>query len=152
MEMTVWLWLRSEYSSLSECELLTGTFWHISPPGRSRTPVPARGSWPRWGVQGTDLQRRGQSLSSWNPPHTRTIAGVITKTTISQRYLQAARCLSSARSWCYSRRCRYSWPLRGTGTMNRPCDLLCFVTVRSTPASVPHLDLHGHLPAVLQPR
>ena len=60
------------------------------------------------------------------------MAAVIIKKIKSQQcYLQAARCLNSERSWCYSRHCRYSWPLRGTEGADVMFRFLYSVTVHS---------------------
>lgn len=48
-----------------------------------------------------------------------------------QCYLQAARCLNSERSWCYSRHCRYSWPPRGTEGADVMVRFLYSITVHS---------------------
>lgn len=73
-------------------------------------------------------------------PH-QTTAFVIMKVMkrLPQFYLQAVRCSNSERSWCYSRRCRYSWRLRGTEKSRFDC-VWCLYKVagfcHSTPQSL----------------
>lgn len=107
---------------------LTGIFWRTLPPLCNHTPAPTHDSWPQWGAQETDLQRgRVDSRRGFNH---QTKAAVIMKTIArtQQCYLQAARCLSSERSWCCWRHCRCSLQLQDTGRKDLSLEFAAFLS------------------------
>lgn len=138
---------------------LTGTFWHIWPLLCNHTPAPAPGSWLRWGAQEIVLHKRADVKNTSTSVWQRTKAAIIEDgETLTQCYLQAARCSNSEQSWYYSHHCWYSLPLRDTEAGDKMVwfylNLHCCVVARIfffLFLYTPDLNLHRHLSAALQP-